>query len=110
MTIKLEWRVAPVATGRYRSFHRRGWPVAWYKDSGKPCAFLYCADEYRPADVREGMHGPIEIVVCHHQHHDRGNSWVRIKLRKQAANIGEAKLIVREFLKEHPHFAPAAQK
>lgn len=106
MSATIKWRMAPVPTGRYRSFERRGWPVAWYMPAGKPCAFINCEDEYRPSKVRTGEHAQLTIVVCHHQHPERGNSWVRFKLRKTAKTLEEAKRLVYEFCKEHPHFAP----
>lgn len=107
MPLKLIWRVCPESTGKYRSFHRRGWPTAYYPGEGaKPAVFLSCADEYRPSRVREGAHGPITITVLHHNHPESPNSWKQFNLKKQGATLDEAKAIALAFLTDRINWHP----
>jgi hypothetical protein len=61
---KVVWHVAPVPTGRYRSFERRGWPTANYGKHGLIAASISCDDEYYPSDVREGKHAPLTVRIA----------------------------------------------
>jgi hypothetical protein len=112
--MKIYWRVADKPTGRYRAFDKRSWPTAWW---GKPeaadscvAAFMNCADEYVPERVRQGVHAPITITVCHYNHPEAGNSSKRFRLKKQAATLDEAKQMVDAFYKSHPDWLPKEQK
>lgn len=62
---KVIWKVAEAPTGMYRSFERRGWPVAHYAD-GSVAACISCEDDYCPRDVREGKHAPLTVRVADH--------------------------------------------
>jgi hypothetical protein len=109
--VKLVWKVAEAPTGRYRSFERRGWPTAYFgKVDGWPAAFLSCADEYRPAQVRTGTHQPITVALCHHQHPDKGSSWKTFRLKAAAKTLDEAKKLVQEFYETHPEWLPTEER
>lgn len=108
--MKLFWKVGDKPTGRYRSFDKRSWPVAWW---GKPelaasqvAAFITCVDEYVPMLVREGKHAPLTITVCHYNHPEARNTGKRFRLKKQAATLDEAKQMVDAFYKSHPDWLP----
>lgn len=100
------WRVDPPATGRFRSFQRRGWPQASYGPNGKPAAFLDSSDEYEPSKVKTGEHAPITITICHHQHPKRGNSWTLLRFKTQAKTLKEAKEMVAALIAKHPEYRP----
>ena len=100
MSKKLKWRVSPAPTGRYRSFERRGWPSA---DLGeRSMVTLYCEDEYVPADIRSGNHGPIKVHVAN-RHTDRPQfTWRTLKQR--ATTLAEAKELAQDFFDRNPKF------
>lgn len=105
--MKIIWKVAPKPTGRYRSFAHREWPTAYYGSTeGKPAAFLVCDDDYTPSLVMAGRHGPLSIIMLHHQHPGAGASWKRFRLKKTAATLDEAKKMVQAFLDEHIDWYP----
>jgi hypothetical protein len=104
MALKLVWRVEPRPTGRDASFQTRGWPSAELED-GTAAVSLHCADEYVPADVRAGRHGPITIKVADRRPEtiaEKG-AWIWRTLKRKAATLDEAKAIVAEFMTANPH-------
>lgn len=88
-------------TGRYRSFHQRGWPTATYK--GQMMVFLTCPDEYIPARVKVREHSPITIVVCHRPQWLDGG-WERRKLLAKGFSLDEAKQIAEDFFEKNKPF------
>lgn len=108
MSAAIYWRVDPAPTGRYRSFQRREWPTAWYKDANKPAFFLECADDYEPQAVKTRLHAPIYVVVCHHNHPKAGNSWARLRMREPFKTLADAKAACLAVLIEKPEIAPVA--
>jgi hypothetical protein len=61
--IKIKWKVRPVTTGPYRSFHGRGWPSATYTN-GKPCAGIYCKESSSMGMVRDGAHSELTVAIA----------------------------------------------
>lgn len=99
--MKIKWRVDPAPTGKWRSFTKRGWPMAETTDKGEPVFRLDCADV--PRLVREGKHAEIEILVrCGRQALD-GLGWQWKRLVKRAATLDEAKAIVARFIEQNPN-------
>lgn len=98
--MKIKWRVAAAPTGRYRSFDKRGWPMAETADKGEPVFRLDCADAYVPRLVREGKHAEIEIRVRCGRKETDGWQWKR--LVKRAATLDEAKAIVAPVYRAEP--------
>jgi len=105
--MKLKWQVADVPVGRYRSFEKRGWPMAYYPD-GKVAARVTCADEYIPARVRTGEHSPLTISVVRYsrtpEEKSREGAWRWCTLKARAPNLVEAKSIAEQFLNSYPEF------
>ena len=107
MSAAIYWKVGPAPTGRYRSFQRRSWPIAYYKGSDKPAFFLECADDYEPQAAKTGSHAPIYVVACHHNHPSSPNSWARLKMREPFSSLDAAKAACLAALNEKPELAPA---
>lgn len=102
MTVKLKWTVGEAPTGTFRSFHKRMWPSACEKHTGKMAVQLYCVDSYEPRNVREGKHGPIQIQVADHRNKTAGWEWRRLKERP--ATLAEAKALAQKFFDLHPEY------
>ena len=101
MKRKLVWKIMDAPTGRYRSFHRRGWPSASFNDDYM--IGLSCEDDYRPANVKIGEHKEIRIRITDRQNvPPGGGSWVLRTLKQQAKTLKEAKVIAQKFFDENP--------
>lgn len=63
--LKIKWVVDPAPTGPYRSFQKRGWPNAHYVETSdeKPCAAIYCEDNYYPRDAKSGNHKELTLRI-----------------------------------------------
>jgi hypothetical protein len=96
---KYKWKVDPPETGRYRSFHKRGWPSAEYED-GTCAAKIYCEKGYYPCDARVGNHPELKIRVADHS----VTPWQWRTLKKRAKTLAEAKIIVSLFFRMNPHY------
>lgn len=95
----LKWRVGSVPTGPYRSFERRSWPSADYKN-GEAAVQLYCDDSYDIKLARSGGHAPIKIAIA-----DRSQKpWRWRTLKKRATTLDEAKQLAVAALERYPHF------
>jgi hypothetical protein len=101
--MKLEWRVGEAPTGRYRSFHHRGWPCAEFAD-GRNAAMIQCEDSYVPANARDGKHAPLFIYIADYS---AGESFKWRKLKMTAATLDEAKAIAANFWAKRPELAAA---
>ena len=95
--IKLKWIVAPAPTGRYRYFERRSWPHAEYAD-GSIAGSIYCADDYRPANVKTGNHSELTVRVADYS----VTPWKWREVQKTYATLAEAKAALVRVLDKHP--------
>lgn len=107
---KLKWQVSSAPTGRYRSFERRGWPMAYAGD--KVIAHMTCEDDYVPKKVREGTHKPIKVRVAQYSDTDqerggRGFKWRTLK--QESATLDDAKKLAQYFFDNHPAFFEGPQ-
>lgn len=76
--IKLKWKVAPEETGLYRSFYKRNWPMAFFKNEAENVAgCIVCEDSYVPRKVREGKHAKLEVMVAVYPGTGKGFKWYR---------------------------------
>lgn len=99
--MKLKWKVQAEATGRYRSFHKRGWPSATNLD-GDAIINLYCEDDYRPHSVKTGEHAEIFISIADYTCDRKTEGYFKWrKLKKTAKTLAEAKTIAQEFVDSH---------
>lgn len=99
--VKIKWKVQEPETGRYRSFHKRGWPSAEFMD-GATCAYVSCEDEYTYARVKTGDHKPLILRMAKYE----GNSWKWVTMKKQYATLKELKDAIPRILAAHPEFIP----
>ena len=101
--MKIKWQVAPAPTGQFRSFEKRGWPVAIYED-GQYAGYILCADSYEPATAKTGKHAPLTVhVFDYSQGAQMRKSW---RLKKEFATLAVAKDGLIEYLKKHPDWEP----
>lgn len=105
--MKIKWKVQEAPTGRYRSFHHRGWPIAEF-ENGSYAATLYCVDDYIPRRVKQGDHAPLVITVALHGKTVEGHGLITASLKKRAETLIEAKALVAAFYKAHPEHVPNA--
>lgn len=102
--LKIKWVVQPQAVGRYRSFERRGWPVAEYAD-GTTAGSIRCVDDYVPRVVKNGNHEPLTLMVADHS--QTPFKWM--KATKQFTTLREAKAALTAILEKHPHLQKVQQ-
>lgn len=96
--IKLTWRVAPEPTGRYRSFERRAWPSAEYKN-GACAAYMSHEESYEPSVHKNATDLVIKLHIAKWDQKEDGRWGFKWRvLNKRASSIAEAKQIVEEFL------------
>ena len=101
--MKYKWKVSEPPTGRYRSFHKRAWPSAYYLDPEKrPAALMNCEKSYHPKEARSGNHPELTVRVADHS--QKPFKW--LVLKKHFATIDEAKDGFEEFRKKYPHIQP----
>lgn len=112
--MKLFWKVDSPPTGAYRSFQTRAWPHAYYGKDGKVAAYISCADEYRPSDVKAGTHKTLKVFVADHSIRRGlppekaaelpGFTWR--KLSHEYTTLAEAKEAAARCLDYHNEFQP----
>lgn len=96
--IKLTWRVAPEPTGRYRSFMRRAWPSAEYKNEAC-AAYMSHEESYEPSSHKNATDLVIKLHVAQWTQNEGGKWGFKWRiLNKRAASIKEAKQIIEEFV------------
>ena len=103
--MKIKWKVSEAPTGPYKSFQRRGWPIATF-DDGSYAATLQCEDEYRPSSVKSGQHKPITVTICLHGRKEEGRGLITAKLKQHAATLDEVKSMVTAFYEKYPQHLP----
>lgn len=103
MAVKLKWKVDSAPTGRYRSFEKRGFPSADYAGTDKCAVTIYCEDDYRPSDIKEGKHKELTVKIADYSA-EPSFQWRTLKQRFKT--LAEAKEAAIKFLSEHPVFRP----
>lgn len=101
-TLKLKWKVQEAPTGRFRSFERRGWPMAEFPD-GSMAAMISCDDDYIPRDVREGKHSELTLHLADYR--DKGPEaakWCWVKVTQKFKTLNEAKAAAPRVYEKHP--------
>lgn len=101
----IKWVVDPPPTGRYRSFEKRHWPSAEYKDEpfkGRSAGYLttVLGEEYVPSSVKDGTHSEIEVRVYDWSVVGRRT----LKLKATYKTLGEAKKALEELVEKNPGF------
>lgn len=105
--IKLKWKNADAPTGRFRSFHKRGWPSATIKDSDDlMVAMISCEDAFSAAAVKEKRHGELKVSIADWRRPtdpDAGR-WVWRTLKTRFADLVAAKAAAKHFIDSHPEY------
>jgi hypothetical protein len=107
-TIKLTWKVAEAPSGRFRSFHKRGWPSAVFNGTSTPAASIDCEDSYTPKFAASGSHRELTVRVADHSPPKsvEDAAWKWRTLKGRFATLDEAKAAATRVLNEHPEFHP----
>ena len=103
--MKIKWTVQPAPTGQYKSFFKRGWPIAEF-ENGDLAAVLSCEDGYVPPKVKTGEHAPINITVVLWANATKEKPQPRGTLKARAASLKEAKELVKRFNDANPQHIP----
>lgn len=99
--MKMQWKVEPNPTGRYRSFQFRGWPSLEYED-GQLAASIHCEDSYSMSLVKSGRHGPLSV---HIYDYSLGAQHRKCRvLVERFTDLGKAKAAAEATLRRHPQF------
>lgn len=97
--MKLKWKVQQKETGNFSSFHKRGWPNAYY-ENGEYAGGIYCNDSYSLNKVKSGNHGLLSVRFF-----DRsGNIPKSLLIEKRFLSLQDAKDSLQEILDKYPHF------
>jgi len=106
---KIKWKIQPKETGRFASFHKRGWPMAWYvpprgtpDDHEKPAISIHCDDSYSKRVADSSEHQPLHVYIADH----REKNWQWRKLKNSYSNLDDAKAAGMAVLDAHPEFQP----
>lgn len=104
--LKIKWKVSEAPTGPYRSFHRRGWPSAYYTDEAQTyAARIECEDDYYPANVKTGSHAPLTLHIVNYSKSVDGQRIWSIAKRK-CTTLKELKELLLTILEQHPELMP----
>ena len=96
-------------TGPFRSFQRRGWPMAHYDDAKESvAAWIISDDDYVPRNIKTGNHTSLRLVVADHSP-EYAPSWKRLVFKKEFKTLAEAKAGLLEILKRHSEYAPRTE-
>jgi hypothetical protein len=85
MKNQIKWLVEEAPTGRYRSFHRRGWPTAKHKITGRTLFSIGCEDDYING---KPPHGLLSLRVAKSNEND---SWDWVVLKRKFETLAELK-------------------
>jgi hypothetical protein len=104
-----KWKVSEPPTGPYRSFQKRGWPSAYYKDADESCcARVICDDDYTPARARgEEQHKALTVMIADHSTAPR---WKWRKVKRTFNNLSEVKEWLEAFIKRGENFLPRSMQ
>ena len=103
MSDRYYWKVNPEPTGRYRSFHKRSWPDAWWKVGERIAASIECPDDYVPRHAKSGNHAPLRVRVADYS---QGSSFTWRTMRGEYATLADAKAALARLLELRPELEP----
>lgn len=101
MAIKLKWRVGEKPTGRYRSFHKRYWPQAWYGDHLVAALDEVDGDSY---DYVISEDATLMVYVFDYRDGAVGRKMHRLKARP--VGVKAAKALVQRFFEINSDWLP----
>lgn len=102
--MKLKWTVQQKPTGRYRSFHRHGWPTASYKTLGEEYAGHIAAVDGSAYTSRDAELATLEVwVACRDKNPVQ---FTNKRLVKRFLGLTAAKKALSDYLQAHPEHWP----
>jgi hypothetical protein len=106
--IKLTWRVAEAPSGRFKSFHKRGWPSAAFFGTETPAATIDCEDSYTPKNAASGSHRELIVRVADHSPPKSADdsTWRWRTLKARFTTLAAALAAAAKALADHPEFHP----
>lgn len=107
-TIKLKWKNSDAPTGRFRSFHKRGWPTADIAGTDIMAVMLSCEVSYSKAAVDAKSHGEIKVSIADRRkpNDPAAGAWVWRTLKERFHDLESAKATATRFVLAHPEFFP----
>ena len=109
----IKWKVDEEPTGRYRSFDKRGWPNASYKDKEEsPAARIRCEDEYIPANVKTENHKPLKVYVADWSNRERdpkGTAFIWLKVKGEFVTLKQAKDAAEKIINKYEYLRPKGE-
>ena len=107
-TLKLKWKNADAPTGRFRSFQKRGWPMASLAGTDIPLASIECEDSYVPANAKDSTHKPLTVRIANWAPpvDPTQARWRWMKIKGEFATLEAAKAAAQRVLLQHPEFWP----
>ena len=102
----LTWKVEPAPTGLYKSFEKRGWPSAFFKNSGRAAAIISADCPY--VSSKQLPTSPLKVrIAFYHSPEERilgKGAWTWRTLKAEFSTLDEAKAAAEKFLKNHPEY------
>ena len=78
MAKRIIWKVDLPPTGKYRSFGRRAWPSAHYRDEQEtPAVMITCKTDYSPQKAKEKKPCPVKAIHLFSDENRRRNQKIR---------------------------------
>ena len=108
MAIKIYWKISAKETGRWASFHKRGWPMGYLDASGnQPVVQIICNDSYSLGKAKDGDHEPLKVMVADYSVDPASEGRFKWRTFKgECATFEEAKEKVQRILQQYPQFLP----
>lgn len=106
--IKLKWKMADAPTGRFKSFHKRGWPSATKHGTDIPMASIECEDSYTADKAKSGEHAELIVRIADWTPPtDKTKArWQWRTLKARFTSLEAAKAAALETLIKNPSFWP----
>jgi hypothetical protein len=105
---KLKWKMAEPPSGRFKSFHKRGWPSATMVGSDHPMVSIDCEDSYTPAIAKDGSHRELTVRIADWTKPTDSTQarWKWRTLKARFTSLEDAKAAAKKFLDTTPEFWP----
>jgi hypothetical protein len=109
---EIKWKISPAPVGKWKGFHKRQWPTAYYIETDNPAIMISCPDSYNPAQIKAGHpHAPLSVYIAQWHHDEKirreKGAFTWRKLKSEFTTLDEARKAGERALAQHPEFAPA---
>ncbi len=106
--LKLKWKMAEPPSGRFKSFHKRGWPTATKHGTDIPMVSIECEDSYTPDRAKTGEHAELIVRIADWTKPTDPTQarWRWRTLKARFTSLEDAKAAAKKFLDITPEFWP----